>query len=101
VKRRLSQRIGFRWRLIRDGARLIVTGAAPKKRYRMLAFTPEGSGTAARRELEANGIRWRFSRPIKVQRLPGYHSGPVERLDALEAVLRAPKSGRFTVTIGG
>ena len=67
----------------------------------MLAFTPEGSGTAARRALEANGIRWRFSRPIKVQRLPGYHSGPVERLDALEAVLRAPKSGRFTVTDRG
>jgi hypothetical protein len=67
----------------------------------MLAFTPEGTGTAARRSLEANGARWRFSERIRVRRVPGYHSGPVERLDALEAVLRAPRSGRFAVRIGG
>jgi hypothetical protein len=101
VKRRLHARIGLRWRLTRDGARLTVTGAPPGRRYRMLAFTPEGTGTAARRSLEANGARWRFSARIRVRRIPGYHSGPVERLDALEAVLRAPRSGRFAVRIGG
>ena len=41
-----------------------------------------------------------LSNSIKVRRLPGYHSGPVENLDALEARLTAPKSGRFVVTIG-
>ena len=101
VKHRLHARIDLRWSLTRTGARLSVTGAEPGKRYRMLAFTPEGTGTAARRSLEANGARWRFSRRIRVQRVPGYHSGPVERLDALVAVLRAPRSGRFAVRIGG
>ena len=37
------------------------------------------------------------SRPIHGRRLPGYHSGPVEQLDALEARFSAPKSGRFVV----
>jgi len=100
VKRRLHARIGLRWSLTRGGARLRVSGAEPGKRYRMLAFTPEGSGSAARRGLEANGVRWRFSTRLRVRRIPGYHSGPVERLDALEAVLRAPRSGRFAVRIG-
>ncbi len=100
VKHRLHARIGLRWSLTRGGARLRVTGAEPGKRYRMLAFTPEGTGTAARRTLEANGVPWRFSTRIRVRRIPGYHSGPVERLDALEAVLRAPRSGRFSVRIG-
>jgi hypothetical protein len=36
-----------------------------------------------------------------VRRIPGYHSGPVEHLDALEAQLVAPKSGRFVVAIHG
>jgi hypothetical protein len=35
-----------------------------------------------------------------VRRLPGYHSGPVEQLDALEVRLTGPKSGRFVVSIG-
>jgi hypothetical protein len=35
-----------------------------------------------------------------VRRIPGYHSGPVENLDALEARFTAPRSGRFAVTIG-
>ena len=65
-----------------------------------LAFTPAGTGSATRRALVAAGARWRFDRRIRVRRIPGYHSGPVENLDALEARFTAPRSGRFVVTIG-
>ena len=67
----------------------------------MLAFTPAGTGTAARRGLVASG-RALALQPARssVRRIPGYHSGPVEHLDALEARLTAPKSGRFVVRIG-
>ena len=100
IRKRLLARLEMRWRLTRRGARLTVRGAKPGRTYRFLAFTQEGTGVAARRSLEAFGARWRFSRPIRVARIPGYHSGPVERLDALEARLTAPRSGRFSVTIG-
>ena len=90
----------FRWSLTRRGARLSVSGAHRGDRFRMLAWTPAGTGSAARRELVAAGARWRFDRPIVVRRLPGYHSARVEQLDALEARLTAPKSGRFVVKLG-
>jgi hypothetical protein len=66
----------------------------------MLAYTPAGSGRWGRRTLRAAGARGHFDRRISVRRLPGYHSGPVEQLDALEVRLTAPKSGRFVVSIG-
>ena len=90
----------FRWKLTRRGVRMTVTGARRGDRFRMLAYTPAGTGRGGRRSLLAAGARWRFDRPIRVARLPGYHSGPVEQLDALEARFTAPKSGRFVVRIG-
>lgn len=90
----------FRWTLTRTGVRMKVSGARRGDRFRMLAYTPAGTGRGGRRSLRAAGARWRFSRPIEVRRLPGYHSGPIEHLDALEARFTAPKSGRFAVTIG-
>ena len=96
---RIVRRAQFRWRLTPRGARLRVAGAHRGDRFRMLAFTPAGTGSATRKELVAAGARWRFDRPIRVRRLPGYHSGPVELLDALEARFTAPRSGRFVVTI--
>ena len=97
---RIVRRAQFRWRLTRRGARLRVAGAHKGDRFRMLAFTPAGTGSATRRALVAAGARWRFDRRIRVRRIPGYHSGPVENLDALEARFTAPRSGRFAVTIG-
>jgi hypothetical protein len=97
---RIVRRAQFRWRLTRRGARLRVAGAHRGDRFRMLAFTPAGTGEATRRALVAAGARWRFDRRIRVRRIAGYHSGPVENLDALEARFTAPKSGRFVVTIG-
>ena len=52
------------------------------------------------RALRAAGARWRFSEPIRARRIPRYHTGPVEALDALEARFRAPPSGTFVITIG-
>jgi hypothetical protein len=98
---RIVRRAQFRWRLTRRGARLRVAGAHGGDRYRFLAFTPAGTGAGRARGLEAAGARWRVDRRIRVHRIPGYHSGPVEHLDALEARLTAPRSGRFVVTIRG
>jgi hypothetical protein len=92
--------VTFRWRVLRDAVRLTVVGARKGDRFRVIAWTPAGTGAARRRELDANGATWRFSRPIVVTRLPGFHSGPVQDLDGLAAVLRVPRSGRFKVRIG-
>jgi hypothetical protein len=98
---RILRRVWMHWRLTPGGARFTLSGAHKRDRFRMLAFTPAGTGTSRPRALIAAGARWRFSRPIRVARRPGYHSGPVENLDALEAVVRAPKSGRIKVRITG
>lgn len=90
----------FRWALTRTGVRMTVSDVRRGDRFRMLAYTPAGTGAWGPRKLLAAGARWRFDRPIRVRRLPGYHSGPVELLDALEARFTAPKSGRFVVSIG-
>ena len=90
----------FRWKLTRRGARMRVDGAHRGDRFRMLAYTPAGSGRWGPRTLRAAGARWHFDRRIRVRRLSGYHSAPVEQLDALEVRLTAPKSGRFVVSIG-
>jgi hypothetical protein len=90
----------FRWTLTRRGVRMTVEGARRGDRFRMIAYTPAGTGRGGRRSLVAAGARWRFDRPVRVRRIPGYHSGPVEHLDGLEARFTAPKSGRFVVTIG-
>jgi hypothetical protein len=97
---RIVRRVRFTWRLTRRGVRLRVAGARPGDRFRVLAWTPAGTGGSGPRRLLANGARWRFSRPIRARRIPGYHSGPVEALDALEARFRARGNGRFAVTIG-
>jgi hypothetical protein len=90
----------FRWRLTRAGARMTVGGLKRGDELRMLAYTQAGTGVAGPRTLSAYGALWTFNRPIRVYRLPGYHSGPVEQLDALEVRLTAPKSGRIKLKIG-
>jgi len=90
----------FRWTATRRGVRLSMSGARRGDRFRMRAYTPAATGRARRRTLRAAGARWRFDRPVLVRRVRGYHSGPVEQLDALEARFTAPASGRFVVNIG-
>jgi hypothetical protein len=97
---KIVRRIHMHWRLTRHGARFTLSGARRGDRFRMLAFTPAGTGSGRRKALFANGARWRFSRPVRVARRTGYHSGPVENLDALEVLASAPKSGRIVVRIG-
>ena len=62
--------------------------------------TVAGTGVAGPQSLTAYGALWTFDRPITVSRLPGYHSGPVEQLDALQVLLTVPKSRRVSVRIG-
>ena len=78
-----------------------LSGARRHDVFRMLAWTPSGTGLARTRSLVAAGARWRFNRPIAARRLTGYHSGPVENLDAIEAVFTAPKSGAIELRITG
>jgi hypothetical protein len=99
VNRRVIRRVRIVWRLSRHGAVLSLRGARPGDRFRMLAWTAAGTGGAARRSLTAAGARWRFDRRIRVRRVPGFHAGPVEHLDALAAVLTAPRSGVFAVRV--
>jgi hypothetical protein len=96
---RWIRRVRFRWRLVPHGVRMTLSGARPGDRFRMLAYTPAGTGARGRRALLAYGARWRFDQRIGGARLAGYHSGPIERLDGLEALLKAPRSGRLVVTI--
>jgi hypothetical protein len=93
-------RARFRWTLRGDTVRLTVRGARPGAVLRMLAYTPSATGAVGRRALRAAGAMWRFDQPIHGTRIPGFHSGPVERLDGLEARLTVPRSGRIAVTIG-
>ncbi len=99
VNRRVIRRVRIVWRLSRHGAVLSLRGARHGDRFRMLAWTAAGTGGAARRSLTAAGARWRFDRRIRVRRVPGFHAGPVEQLDALAAVLTAPRSGVFAVRV--
>ena len=98
--RRWVWRGRFRWTLRRSGVRLAVRGERPGAVLRMLAYTPSGTGASGRRWLRAAGATWRFDRPIRAVRIRGYHSAPVEHLDAIEARFTVPRSGRVAVTIG-
>jgi hypothetical protein len=90
----------FRWRLTPTGVRMTVRHLKRGDQLRMLVYTQPGTGIAGPRTLTAYGALWTFDRPIAVRRLPGYHSGPVENLDALEVLLTVPRSRRIAVTIG-
>jgi hypothetical protein len=90
---RWVRRATFSWTLRRQGgARLTVRGLHPGDRLVLLAFTRAGTGRRIdRNAVMAGGTPWRLSVPVRVRRTPGYHSGPVEDLDALELHVRAGK----------
>src|SRR5215207_608578 len=98
--RRLVRRVTLTWRLTPRGATLALAGAKRGDAFRLLAFTPAGTGRGRPHGLDAAGAAWRFDRPIAARRLPGYSSAPVERLDAFEAVLTVPRSGGFRRALG-
>jgi hypothetical protein len=98
--RKLVRRVTLTYALTRKGARFTLSGAKRGDAFRLLAFTPAGTGRGRKRGLDAAGARWRFDRPVAVRRLAGYNSAPVERLDAIEAVVTVPRSGRFRISHG-
>ena len=97
---RLVRRVTLSWRLTRRGARLRLSGAKRGDAFRLLAFTRAGTGRGRPRGLDAAGAAWRFDRPVVVRRLPGYSSGPVERLEGLEAVVTVGRAGEFALAYG-
>ena len=90
--------VRFGFRALTGGAELTIAPVRPGARYRLLVFTPAGTGGRDRDGVLANGARWRFDAPITVRREPGWHSGPVERLDALRVEAR-PRGARLTIRI--
>src|SRR4029079_7132297 len=50
---RLRDDVTFRWHVLRDAVRLSVAGAHKGDRFRLIAWTPAGTGTGRRRELDA------------------------------------------------
>ena len=100
VGRKLIRRVTMTWSLGRRGARLALEGAKRGDVFRLLAWTPAGTGRGRPDGMDAAGTRWRFDRPVVARRFPGYSSAPEEQLDALEALVVTPKSEGFRVAYG-
>ena len=90
--------VRFGFHALSDGAELSIAPVRPGERYRLLVFTRAGTGGRDGAGVVANGARWRFNAPITVRRDPGWHSGPVENLDALRVEAR-PRRSRLTIRI--
>jgi hypothetical protein len=94
-----ARKARFGFRALADGAELTVAPVRAGERYRLYIFTTAGSGRWGRRWVDAFGARWRFSAPLSVRRVPGFHSGPIEHLDALVVNARPPVAGRLRIRI--
>lgn len=96
-----ARRARFGFRALSDGAELTVAPIRAGERYRLHVYTPAGTGGWGARRVDAFGARWRFSAPVSVRRVPGFHSGPIEELDALVVDARPTRDGRLTIRISG
>jgi hypothetical protein len=94
-----ARKARFGFRVLPDGAELTVAPVLAGARYRLYIFTPAGTGSWGARRVDAFGARWRFSAPVSVRRFPGFHSGPIEHLDALIVDARPTAAGRLTILI--
>jgi hypothetical protein len=94
-----ARKAQFGFRVLADGAELTVEPVRAGERYRLHVFAPAGTGRWAARWVDAFGARWRFSAPVSVRRVPGFHSGPIEHLDALVIDARPSAAGRLTIRI--
>jgi hypothetical protein len=100
-ERALRDGVTFTYRPAPGGATVAVDSVRKGDRYRLLLFTRAGTGTWTRRVVTAFGTRVLFPVPVRVRRVPGYHSGPVENLDALSVRFRARRDGRLRVRFRG
>ena len=94
-----SRRARFAFRARAGGADLEVAPVRRGDRLRLEVYAPAGSGRWSGRTLQAAGATWRFSAPIAVRRVPGLHSAPVERLDALRIDVRPRVAGRLSIRV--
>jgi hypothetical protein len=93
--------VRFGYHALPRGAELSIAPVRAGDRYRLRVFTPAGSGGRSGSAVIANGAVWRFSAPISVRRERGWHSAPVEDLDALVVDARPRRAGRLTIRISG
>jgi hypothetical protein len=98
---RVAHRRAFRYsvRAHSRGADVTTWPIRRGERHRLLIFTPAGTGFARGRRITVGGTRFAFSAPIEVHRRHGYHSGPIENLDALVVETRATHDGRLVIRI--
>lgn len=96
-----ARRARFGFRALGDGAELTVAPVRSGERYRLHIYTRAGTGRWGARRVDAFGARWRFSAPVSVRRVPGFHAGPIEHLDALVVDARPISAGRLTIRISG
>jgi hypothetical protein len=95
----VRRRVRFRFTPTATGARLGVRGLHPRDHLMLRLFTPAGSGRrVSATVVRANNTLVKFPAHVHVVRMRGYHSGPVERLDALCVTWRAGR--RSSVVIG-
>ena len=97
----IIRRLRFFAKPVRGGARLALHGVRRGDSYRLLIFTPAGTGSWNATAVRTDRAAIRFSSPIRVARRHGFHSAPVESLDALEVTVtaagRAPLRWRLGV----
>lgn len=90
--------VRFRFTPTATGARLGVRGLHPGDRLMLRLFTPAGSGGRVSRTIvRANNTLVKFPSRVRVARKRGYHSGPVEKLDALCVTWRARARGSVII----
>ena len=94
-----ARKATFGFRALADGAELTVAPVRAGERYRLHVFVPAGTGRWGPRRVDAFGARWHFSTPVSVRRVRGFHSGPIEQLDALVVDAYPASPGRLTIRI--
>jgi hypothetical protein len=82
-----------------DGVDIELRGVRKRQRVKFRIFTPAGTGAIGTRAVAANGALWKFPGRVRGHRIGGFHSGPVENLDALSVSVRAYRKGRLTITV--
>jgi hypothetical protein len=94
----IRRRVRFRFTPTATGARLGVRGLHPRDHLMLRLFTPAGSGgRVSATVVRANNTLVKFPAHVRVVRKRGYHSGPVERLDALCVTWRAGRSSSVVI----
>lgn len=97
---RLLRRLGYSAQPVTAGARFKLEGVRRGEIYQTMVFVPADTGRW-NDAIRTDDAVIRFDGRVRVHRVEGYHSGPVENLDALVATVRVLRSGTLAWTITG